>query len=454
MKKIKQLAIITVIFALVLPTAILADIPESFSVRGNITIDGEDAPVGVIISVEKDNQNIANTIVTFEGKYLVAISAENIGETLAYKIDGFSSISEDANPEGNPSSQTIDLAFATVQDNDDDEDQQEQNNNSSSSSSSGTDRTPPSNTSILINNNDQTTNSAEVVLSLLASGASKMMIANDSDFTGAEWENYATTKNWVLTEEDEEKTVYAKFKDTSGNTSSPVQDLIILSTDTNQAGILAIPAIPQVVVLGVQSDYRTIQVNKILSEAGYIFGGDADSVAQNRKKQRNEGEETEIHNRYVVRLTKGINGLTESNIRAFTNFILYSTETTDILGAGERAGVINSYKSAYGKLPTTEAEWNDLILIANGRWPSEKRETAETNGKKEFKKVYKRDANMENANDNAAVTIIAYGLRSDSRNLDSEKAGIKSFKHIYKYNPTSAIDWDIVRAIAYSGAVR
>ena len=61
---------------------------------------------------------------------------------------------------------------------------------------------------------------------------------------------------------------------------------------------------------------------------------------------------------------------------------------------------------------------------------------------------------MENSNDNAAVTIIAYGLRSDSRNLGSEKAGIKSFKHIYGYNPESAIDWDIVRAIAYSGATR
>ena len=172
------------------------------------------------------------------------------------------------------------------------------------------------------------------------------------------------------------------------------------------------------------------------------------------KKQRNESEETEIHNKYVARLIKGVNGLTESNIRAFTNFILYSTETTDILGAGERAGVINSYKSAFGKLPTTESEWQDLIKIANGRWPNEKSETAENNAKKEFKKVYKRDANMENPNDNAAVTVIAYGLRPDSRNLDSEKAGIKSFKHIYGYNPTSAVDWDIVRAIAYSGAIR
>ncbi len=61
---------------------------------------------------------------------------------------------------------------------------------------------------------------------------------------------------------------------------------------------------------------------------------------------------------------------------------------------------------------------------------------------------------MNNPNDNAAVTIITYGLRPSNRNLNSEKAGITIFKAIYKYNPESAIDWDIVRAIAYSGAVR
>ena len=210
----------------------------------------------------------------------------------------------------------------------------------------------------------------------------------------------------------------------------------------------------KVVVLGIETNYRTIQINKILSEAKYIFNGDADSAAQNRNKQRNENEETEIHNKYVARLIKGINGLMQSSITAFTNFILYSTETTDILGAGERAGVINSYKSAFNKLPTTENEWQDAIKIANGRWPSEKSETAENNAKKEFKKVYKREANMENPNDNAAVTVIAYGLRPDARNMDSEKTGIKTFKHIYGYNPSSAIDWDIVRAIAYSGATR
>jgi hypothetical protein len=61
---------------------------------------------------------------------------------------------------------------------------------------------------------------------------------------------------------------------------------------------------------------------------------------------------------------------------------------------------------------------------------------------------------MAKANDNAAVTIMAYGLRNTVRNTDSEKASIKTFNAIYKKTPVSAIDWDIVRAIAYSGAKR
>jgi hypothetical protein len=61
---------------------------------------------------------------------------------------------------------------------------------------------------------------------------------------------------------------------------------------------------------------------------------------------------------------------------------------------------------------------------------------------------------MKNSNDNAAVTIMAYGLRPANRNTESEKTAIKSFKYIYGKNPVSAMEWDVVRAIAYSGAKR
>ena len=135
-------------------------------------------------------------------------------------------------------------------------------------------------------------------------------------------------------------------------------------------------------------------------------------------------------------------------------FIHNGTQTTQWLGAGERGGALNSCISAFGKAPQTSEEWQDVIKIANGRWSSEKSIEAENRAQSEFKKIYLRDPDMDNPHDNATVTVIAYGLRSVNRNMDSEKNAIKIFKSIFKYNPVSALDWDMMRAIAYSGATR
>ena len=137
-----------------------------------------------------------------------------------------------------------------------------------------------------------------------------------------------------------------------------------------------------------------------------------------------------------------------------TNFINNGTPTTKILGSGERAGVIKSFESAFGKPPQTETDWSDCLKIASGRWPGQKNTKAEANAEAAFKKIYLRSAKRNNSNDNAAVTIISYGLRPAKRNLNSEKAAIKSFRAIYGYAPKSTSAWDIVRAIAYSGARR
>jgi hypothetical protein len=160
-------------------------------------------------------------------------------------------------------------------------------------------------------------------------------------------------------------------------------------------------------------------------------------------------------NLYLSIAGKSQIALSTNEKQAIAYFIHHGTATTNILGAGERAGVLNSYFSVYGKLPRGTEEWKDAIKIANGRWPSERRESAEKKAESEiFKYVYKRPANMNNPNDNAAVTVITYGLRPASRNLNSEKAAANIFKGIYKRGPKSALDWDTVRAIAYSGAVR
>jgi hypothetical protein len=135
-------------------------------------------------------------------------------------------------------------------------------------------------------------------------------------------------------------------------------------------------------------------------------------------------------------------------------FISPGTASTKPLGGGERGGVVNSFKSAFGRWPSSLEDWRDVIKIGNGRWPSQKSPTAEAEAKKMFKKVWLREPNMNQPNDNAAVTVITYGLRMATRRPDSEKVAILSFKKIFGYAPTSARDWDVVRAIAYSGATR
>ena len=203
-------------------------------------------------------------------------------------------------------------------------------------------------------------------------------------------------------------------------------------------------------VLGVKISAAEEQINKILAEAGSVMKRNWGAIVRDAVKEKNSEK------KYIASLVKGLKAgtLDDSQTAALNEFIAYGTDTTKILGAGERAGVISSYRSAFGKLPKTEIEWQDAIKIANGRWPSVKSTAAETKAKTSFKKIYGRAADMNKPNDNAAVTIMAYGLRPSARNLNSEKTAIVSFKYFYKRAPSSAADWDAVRAIAYSGAKR
>lgn len=139
---------------------------------------------------------------------------------------------------------------------------------------------------------------------------------------------------------------------------------------------------------------------------------------------------------------------------ALTTFIAYGTEPTAKLGAGERAGVVDSYKGAFGKLPETQQDWEDVMKIAVGRFPSQTSAARETAAETTFQKIYLRNSDVVNPNDRAAISILSYGLRPANRRLASESVAIRSFKRIYKRAPSSAGDWDTVRCIAYSGAKR
>lgn len=133
------------------------------------------------------------------------------------------------------------------------------------------------------------------------------------------------------------------------------------------------------------------------------------------------------------------------------DFVAEGTDSTMKLGAGERAGALNSYKSSFGKLPETQADWENIIRISNNQLPLVTNLAAEEKARSGFKKVYGREADLVNLNDQTAINMMAYGLRPDRRNLDLERVGIRRFVEFYKYLPVSALDWDTVRAIAYSG---
>ncbi|HTK05392.1 MAG TPA: Ig-like domain-containing protein [Candidatus Eisenbacteria bacterium] len=141
-------------------------------------------------------------------------------------------------------------------------------------------------------------------------------------------------------------------------------------------------------------------------------------------------------------------------LQTIVNFTACGSITTLHLGAGERLGVVNSYRTAYGRMPQTRAEWLDVVKIGNGRFPGEISATSEANAKARFRLIYLREPNMSINLDANAVVVMAYGLRPLPRNLNSEAQAQVYFRGIFGHIATSATDWDAVRAIAYSGATR
>jgi len=144
-----------------------------------------------------------------------------------------------------------------------------------------------------------------------------------------------------------------------------------------------------------------------------------------------------------------------ADVEAMVNlFVRCGTVSTLRLGAGERLGVVNSFRAAFGRNPSTQTDWFDVIKIGNGRFTGQTSASAEANAQTRFRAIYLRDANMSVEADRNAVIVMAYGLRPFPRRLDSEVQAIIIFKAIFGHDPSSATDWDAVRAVAYSGATR
>jgi hypothetical protein len=183
----------------------------------------------------------------------------------------------------------------------------------------------------------------------------------------------------------------------------------------------------------------------------------AQSLVNGLSVVRDQNLEASFREKYLSQILDGMPVVGDNAQRAIMDFITYGVDTNSMkLGAGERAAVIFSYKQAFNKLPLIELELADVIRIANGRWPVEQNLAAQDESHKIFYKIYGHVADMGNPHENAAITIMTYGLKqqAQNRNLESEKAGIKTFKYFFGHAPQTTQDWNVMQAITYSGASR
>lgn len=85
-----------------------------------------------------------------------------------------------------------------------------------------------SDSGLQINNSATYTNSTSVILSLSSIGAKEMYVTNSEGCkSGGSYEPYSSTKSWTIDQTNSMASVYAKFKDTSGNESACISDTII-----------------------------------------------------------------------------------------------------------------------------------------------------------------------------------------------------------------------------------
>lgn len=188
------------------------------------------------------------------------------------------------------------------------------------------------------------------------------------------------------------------------------------------------------------------------SEIKNLIKADVKTITDNLGIKRDLKAETAALKQYVKALIAGQKKIDSKKQAALNYFITYGTASTVKLSRSERAEVLQSYKSAFNKIPLADKQWQDVINIANNQAPMERNKATEANSIKAFKKIYQRLPDLKNAADNQAVMTIAYGLKPTQKNPKLEAEASKKFKAIYGYAPKSITAMNIVKAMAYSGA--
>ena len=136
-------------------------------------------------------------------------------------------------------------------------------------------------------------------------------------------------------------------------------------------------------------------------------------------------------------------------------FTQNGSESTMRHGSGERSAIVNSFKEAFGREPSSLKDWEDILLISNGRWPLGISKPAEARAFINFRIIYGRSANMRNSTDVNALKMMAYGVRSlANRDLAGERRAIARFRSTFGFYPTISRHWNIIRVLVYSGLIK
>ena len=168
----------------------------------------------------------------------------------------------------------------------------------------------------------------------------------------------------------------------------------------------------------------------------------------------------ELEEDVIKVLARADKKVSRKSINISTIFIYEGTKSSKHIGFGERMSVIKSFYYAFDKFPETELDWQDIIKISAGRWPTQRNIDKENEMKNVFEKIYKRKADMSQQNDNAMITVATYGLRPQKIDYTKENISFKYYNNCLKNNNIFSIEWeyhkmwDIIRGIAYSGATR
>ncbi|PIR94592.1 hypothetical protein COT97_00370 [Candidatus Falkowbacteria bacterium CG10_big_fil_rev_8_21_14_0_10_39_11] len=132
-------------------------------------------------------------------------------------------------------------------------------------------------------------------------------------------------------------------------------------------------------------------------------------------------------------------------------FITYGgASETQNLTDRERVGLLVDFKDMYGRVPSSDIDWKDLNLIAQGEQPT-RIIPREADAIRDFMDVYGRLVNFKSQVEEKFVHMVAYRYRVESRDLNKENTALGIFSNAYGYLPNSAHLWSVLRAIAYSG---